>query len=339
MSQPYPRDLMSHRLFVGVDGGQSSTLAVLCDEDGRLLGAGLGGPSNHIHQPGGHARLESAIRTSIGAALMEANLSETIEIEACSFGMTGGWEYVPPIIASFLKPKITIAEPDYVTSQVGAFAGGPGVIIIGGTGSIAYGVNEAGSRERAGGWGYIMGDEGSGYDIGRRALVAAARMEDGRGPSTAILPALLQHFHKESLWDIRTGVYNDEISRADIARIAVLVSELSARSDSVASQILEIAAEELADIAWAVVIKLGLESQAMVSPIGGVFQAKEPLLYLFQEKLSNKLPGTQVIPARYPPVLGAILMAFQASKIAIDPEVHRNLEMARDILKTKRLKA
>jgi len=213
-----------------------------------------------------------------------------------------------------------IAEPDMVTAHAGAFGGGPGVIVIAGTGSIAYGKDAAGQQARSGGWGYAMGDEGSGYDIGRQALMAAARMEDGRGPHTSLLAALLDHFQLASLWEVRTALYGGKISRPQIAALAPLVFQACRQGDEAAQWIVDQAACHLAQLATAVLGRLCWEEPAYVTPVGGVFQAGETIMNPFQTKLKARCPDARVVPTRYPPVIGALLLAYRAGQVSIDVE-------------------
>jgi len=232
--------------------------------------------------------------------------------------MTGGWEWVPEVLARFVTVHHLIAEPDMITAHAGAFGGGPGVIVIAGTGSIAYGKDAAGQQARAGGWGYAMGDEGSGYDLGRQALVAAARMEDGRGPKTSLRAALLNHLQLNSLWEVRTALYGETIRRPQMAGLAPLVFQACQQGDEAALRIVDQAAGDLAQLAAAVLGRLRWEEPPLLAPVGGVFQAGESIMDPFQTKLQGHYPGARVVPARYPPVIGALLLAYRAGQVRIE---------------------
>jgi N-acetylglucosamine kinase-like BadF-type ATPase len=326
------------RHILGIDGGQSSTLALLCDQTGILLGIGHGGPSNHVREPGGKARLRDALHKSIQAAFANAGLPLTPVAAACC-GMTGGDEYVSELLSTIIKIGNLQIEYDYVTAHAAALAGEPGVIVIAGTGSIAFGVNAAGQRARAGGWAYVMGDEGSGYDLGRQALIAAARACDGRGPTTSLSEAIPKYFEKKTLWDVRMAIHTGEIDRPSIAQLSHLVVAASAAGDEVAQSILDYGGKDLAEAAVAVLCALGMLGQpATVSTVGGVFQAGDTILRPMARHLLATAPRAQIRPPVYPPALGPVLLALQLIGNRIDASVKKQLDAASQILEQEHRK-
>ena len=180
------------KLFLGVDGGQSGTTAVIGDETGRILGTGEAGPCNHAAAGEGRAKLERAVTGSVAAACAQAGLdAATVRFEAACFGMSGGPDDKREILAATLRVDRLVVTNDAVIALAGATRTGQGIITIAGTGSIAFGRNPAGRTARAGGWGHIFGDEGGGFDIARQAARAALRLEEGWGPPTALRETLL----------------------------------------------------------------------------------------------------------------------------------------------------
>src|SRR5262249_47105493 len=170
------------KLFRGVDGGQSGTKAVIGDETGLILGTGEAGPCNHAAAGGGRAKLERAIRGSVGGACAQAAIvPDVVGVGAACFGVSGGAEGKRGSLAESHRVNHVVVTNDAVIALTGATATGEGIITIAGTGSIAFGRNREGRTARAGGWGYIFGDEGSGFDIVRRAVRASLRMEEGWG--------------------------------------------------------------------------------------------------------------------------------------------------------------
>jgi N-acetylglucosamine kinase-like BadF-type ATPase len=331
---------MEKQLFLGIDGGQTSTLAVLCDECGRLLGVGRAGPSNHIHEPGGMARMENALRMSTQAAFGEAGWQgdpqDLPELDAVCCGMTGGIEVVADLFPRVARTQKLVVVYDLVTAHAGALAGAPGVIVIAGTGSVAFGVNSDGVSARAGGWAYIMGDEGSAYDLGRRALMAAARADDGRGPATDLLSTLLSHYQKTSLWDIRTMVYSGEIDRSAIAQLSRLVVQVAQQGDVVAKKIVNEGAIELSEIVRAVITRLGMDrEESCVATVGGLFQAGPLVLDPFSNELHKHLPQAKIVPALYQPVIGALFLALKAGGIPVDKTMQNQLGMINQKLGSK----
>src|SRR5436309_5905773 len=181
------------KLYLGVDGGQSGTTAIIGDETGRVLGTGEAGPCNHAGAVEGRGKLERAVAGSVSAACSQAGLDPaTVRFEAACFGMSGGPEDKEDILGRILRAERLVVTTDAVTALAGATAGGPGIITIAGTGSIAFGRNAAGQTVRAGGWGFIYGDEGGAFDIVRHALRAALRMDEGWGLPTTLRDRLLE---------------------------------------------------------------------------------------------------------------------------------------------------
>src|SRR5215213_8424878 len=239
------------KLFLGVDGGQSGTTAVIGDETGRILGTGEAGPCNHAAKAEGRARFESAIRGSVGVACQAAGVDlAEVEFEAACFGLSGGPEHREEVIASILRCRRPfLLTTDAVIALAGATPEGQGIIVIAGTGSISFGRNADGRTARAGGWGYIFGDEGGAFDIGRQALRAALRMEEGWGPPTRLREILLAATESIDANDMLPRFYAPEWNRSRVATLAPLVDSAAAAGDAVAAQIIHNAAQQLATLA------------------------------------------------------------------------------------------
>ena len=263
------------RLFLGIDGGQSSTTALIGDETGRVLGAGAGGPCNHAGKAEGAARLKRALSESVGLACAAAGIDfATAGFEAACIGMSGGPDDKAAIIAEVLRIGTLVNTDDAVIALSGATAGEPGIITIAGTGSIAFGRNAAGRQARAGGWGYVFGDEGCGFDIARQALRAALRSEEGWGPPTALHGALLEATGSRSANEALHRFYTDEWPRSRVATLARLVDSAAASGDPVARDILLAAAQQLAMLAASVRHQLWQPGDTVpVMQIGGGFRS------------------------------------------------------------------
>src|SRR5579859_4095928 len=169
------RDAM--RYVIGVDGGQTSTTAVIADETGCLLGIGRGGPANHIHESGGVERVRRSLSDALREAIVMADL-QNARIAAACLGMTGSSDEMEGICAPVVPSDHLIFGHDTRIALYSVTFGRPGVVIIAGTGAAAYGVNARGEQVLAGGWGHVMGDEGSGYWIAVCALNACCRAGD-----------------------------------------------------------------------------------------------------------------------------------------------------------------
>src|SRR5260370_6297229 len=181
------------KYFLGVDGGQSSTTAVSGDEAGRVIGIGRGGPSNHVGAAEGRAKFVNAVEQCVTAACVKGGVDPAnTRITSACLGFSGGPADKESIVNEILSSERTLVTHDGLIALSGATAGRPGLITIAGTGSFAFGRNAAGEMARAGGWGYIFGDEGGGFFITRQALRAALRFEEGWGPPTALRPMFLE---------------------------------------------------------------------------------------------------------------------------------------------------
>jgi N-acetylglucosamine kinase-like BadF-type ATPase len=295
-------------LFLGVDGGQSSTTALVGDETGRVVGVGRAGPCNHVEESGGREKFRAAIGGCVHDALREAGAPSARFHAACS-GFSGG-----PADKDALAREIVPAEKHLITHDaeialVGATSGEPGVIAIAGTGSIVFGRNGEGRTARAGGWGYLFGDEAGGFDLVRQALRASLRHEEGWGPKTALREALLEATGARDANDLVHRFYTDEYPRARVASFAHLVDDAARSGDAVARDILSGAAQTLATLAAAVRRQLFQEGEAVrVSYSGGVFRSG--FLLERYRMLVELEDGALVAPPVYSPAVGALIEAY-----------------------------
>jgi len=301
------------RLFLGVDGGQSGTKAVIGNETGRILGAGEAGPCNHAAAGEGRAKLESAVSGSVAAACRQAGLDPAeAHFEAACFGMSGGPDDKRGILAATLRTDRLMVTDDAVIALAGATRTGQGIITIGGTGSIAYGRNPGGRSARAGGWGHIFGDEGGGFDIVRQAARAVLRLEEGWGPPTALRDKLLAATGSETANQMLHRFYTDEWPRSRVAALARIVDAAAAESDAVALEILRAAAQHLAVLAGAVREELWSPGAPVeIAYIGGVFHSRI-LLESFR-RLVERQDGVRCGAPRRSPAEGALREAYRSA--------------------------
>src|SRR5437660_2571125 len=212
------------KYFLGVDGGQSSTTAVIGDELGRVIGIGRGGPSNHVGAAEGRAKFVNAIEECVTAACVKGGVDPAnTRFASAWLGFSGGPADKESIVNEILSSERTLVTHDGLIALSGATAGQPGLITIAGTGSFAFGRNAAGETARAGGWGYIFGDEGGGFFITRQALRAALRFEEGWGPPTALRDVILQAAGARNVNDALHRFYTQEYPRPRVASFSRLV--------------------------------------------------------------------------------------------------------------------
>ena len=299
------------KLYLGVDGGQSGTTAVIGDETGRILGTGEAGPCNHAAAGEGRAKLERAVSVSLAAACSAAGLDPAVvEFESACFGMSGGPDDKEAILAQAIHTRRLTVTTDAVIALAGATESGQGIIVIAGTGSIAFGRNSAGRTARAGGWGYIFGDEGGAFDLVRQSLRAALRMDEGWGPRTALRNALVVAVGARNANHALHRFYTPDWPRDRVATLATLVDRVARDGDAVALEILHNEAMQLAGFVSAVRGQLFEPADPVeVAYIGGVFQS-EILLARFR-MLAELTDGVRVIAPVRGPAEGALREALR----------------------------
>lgn len=293
-------------ILAGVDAGATTTRAAAVHADGRLAGRGEAGPGNP-HNAG-----VASAAASITAALADAVKGELpavvvagvagIEDPALKEGLRAA------LAASSIaeKAKIHLAS-DAAVALDGAFLGGPGIIVVAGTGSVTWGRDPSGREARAGGWGHVVDDAGSGYDIGRSALAAVLRAYDGRGGATALTARVLGTLHLRSPEQI-VGAAR-AMRPPEVAVLAPLVLEAAQQGDAVAEEIVRAAGADLAEAAAAVWRALELRGPHPVAGIGGLFR-HAVLRTAFARDLRRRCPEASFVPPRLQPVGGAVWRAF-----------------------------
>jgi N-acetylglucosamine kinase-like BadF-type ATPase len=212
------------------------------------------------------------------------------------------------------KARVLVVNDALVALEAG-IPGQPGVVIISGTGSIAYGRNRDNEAARAGGWGYVLGDEGSGYWIGRAALRAVLRASDERGPRTALTPLLLRHFGVSQAQSLLHEVYHTNLKPSAIGALARCVQQAFGEGDQVAIGILRSAADELEGSGLSVSRRLGLLGQAFEFVLsGGIFLAVPWLKDELQRRLPVSARGSSVRLLDREPAAGAVALALQEAR-------------------------
>jgi N-acetylglucosamine kinase-like BadF-type ATPase len=312
---------MVDRYVLAVDGGQSSTACVLGTADGEILAVGHGGPANHVHQPGGPERLRRAIEDSISEARTAAG--DPSPFAAVYLALTGGAREGEEIARALLDADAVLAEGDPPAALACGTFGGPGIGLIAGTGAVALAENAGGERIDRGGWGYLVGDEGSGYWIGMRAIQAASRALDGRGPATRLVERILSFYGETSLRAVASRIYGFELERPEIAALAPVVMEEADAGDPVARRVVDEAAEELTVLLEAVAVAAGFteERERVIVAAGGVLRPGSLLWRELARLIALRLPGFRLIAPRFPPVIGAFVLALRLAGVPIDDNV------------------
>lgn len=302
---------------IGIDGGQTSTSCALATVEGRLLGLGRGGPLVHFAIQGARALFLASVGEAARSAWTAAGLTPQ-PVEAAGLGLTGVEAGTPEAItAAELLPQIIECkcadiQNDGVSALFGAHLGDPGIIAISGTGSIVFGLDPHGQIGRIGGWGWLVGDEGSGNYIGRAAVAAAFRSFDGTAPTTRLEGVFKRHFSLASTRDLKRIVYATDFGARGFAALAPLVGEAASQGDEVAGRIIAQTGYDLACDVAALARQLHFADNPIpVSPVGGAFSHVWGLRGAFVDNLEHKLAAVRVTDPALPPVLGAVIMGLR----------------------------
>lgn len=298
-------------LVIGIDGGGSKTQAQAAGLDGPALGHGTGGPSNY--QGVGVATAQAALAEASASALAEAGLPSARAAAVC-LGLAGAGRpedhalFADWVAAQWPGARALVVNDAELVLAAGAPQGW-GLAVIAGTGSIAYGRSPAGATARADGWGPLLGDDGSGYAIGRAALRAAAAAHDGRGTPTVLLGDILAHWHLPDAVALVARAYRPHLSTAEVAGLAVLVEKAADRGDAVALGILAEAGKQLAVTAAAVAGRLGMTGEAPCAVAGSVFIKGRRVLEAFERGLRDKGVTPAPLAPVEAPAWGGVLLA------------------------------
>lgn len=297
------------KFFIGIDGGGTKTVGLLADQAGHILAKAEAGASNY------HAVGETQTKQVLSDVVSQliADADTVLESCTCCLGLAGVASPVDRKVIGRICDDIGLPENRTLThdAQIALVGGAEelsGVIIIAGTGSIVYGTDTAGREAEAGGWGHLLGDEGSGYDIARRALQAVSRAADGRGVPTqlsALMLNALEFSHPRNLIPWMHSVGKDKV-----AQLAGEVFYAANENDSVAQGILDEAADELALAARVVIDKLGFHQPFNLVLSGGIFSHQPTFAASLRSRLQGHAPDARVCLPKHEPAYGAVLLGM-----------------------------
>jgi len=309
--------MATQKIFLGIDGGGSKTLALIADESGSVIGRGSAESSNY-HSIGKEKAFES-LNNAIRSAFDDAKLSPQNFHAAC-IGLAGvDRPQDRAVIESWARDNLPSTPIKIVNdAELVLAAGTPdgwGVAMICGTGSIVYGRNQSGETTRAGGWGYLLGDEGSGYRIGLAALQAIVRSHDGRDESTALQSLILNHLSLSSPVDLIKYIYRERVPTTEIAALASCVEEAADGGDAVATKILQEAAHELSLAVNSTVRQLRMTGAVPCAQAGGVITRGKMIAAMFLQSAHAMGLALHPIQPVTEPAQGAIRLALQTSEV------------------------
>lgn len=278
-------------LVLGIDGGGTKTVALLARADVRgesgVIGRGFSGPSNQraVGPVVAMSNLDAAVETAFSDAHLDRRT-----VDAACLGLAGADRESDRRIVERWAEEARLAHRVIVVNDAipllhAGSARGCGVALIAGTGSLAFGRNATGQSARSGGWGYLFGDEGSAFAIGRAVLQAVTRAADGRAPATRLLDDVLRQLAVSSASDIVTAVYSHEVPRAVIAGLAPRAFDAAASADHIAAEIVDLAATELAAMVVAVADRLELRQELHLILSGSVLLQQAS----FREQVAKRI--------------------------------------------------
>lgn len=320
-------------LVVGVDGGGSTTRAVLVDSTGHVLGLGYAGPSNYDDVGVGVA--EENIGRAVSSA-WHATGQAFRPADAAFFGMAGVVSDADRDTIHAMARALDIAPPETVgvdhdirIALAGGLGGREGIALIVGTGSSCYGRRRDGREWRAGGWGYLLDDLGGGYYLGLQGLVALTRAADGRGAATALTEPLLRALRLADPQDIMRRLYHEGfedtrngMTRAEIASLAPIVLSIAVAGDAVAGAIVEHGVDELALMVETVARELAFDGRSVpVTAVGGLAQSGDAYKGWLYPAIRRRVPHADIHEPVLSPVLGAALLALDLRGVAVSEAI------------------
>lgn len=301
-------------IHIGVDGGGSKTEIVALDQKGRVLRC-LHKPGSNYHEVG----MEQAVRyiiEGIRVALQEEKL-KGIGISLAGIDTPKDWE----IMANGLKKSLMVLAQETMNpfqeipvvlendsygalmSVKGEFSGNALAV---GTGAVALGVNNEGQVFRIGGWGHLIGDQGSGYDIGRKALTAMVASYDGYGPKSYLETTITEHLRLVQVHEVNDWLYQSKRTNKEVAALVPVVVETARTGDVISQSILVEAGRSLGLLTRALLRKTKGHEVGLVGGIGCIWEFIEPS---FQSTLQEEFTGIQLLKPSYPPSVGAALLS------------------------------
>lgn len=313
---------------MGIDGGGTKTIAVISDINGIIAAQSIAGSTNP--NVAATHELEAAFQNLFDS--LEKQLPDGLRDITCAFaGISGAGNQenkrnLQKLLKRLLPEHITIqVEADTINALYSGTYGKHGMVQISGTGSITYGINRSGKHDRAGGWGYLFGDEGSGYDIGRQGMTAALQSYDGRGPDTILMQMMYDHFNIDHPQKLIREIYTSSAPKSEISPLSKLVFAAYKQKDPAAVKILSNTGKEIAHSIKTLYQKLfEPNEEASVVLCGGVFNEKEVIPRLVKNELSAD-PGIRLILPKVSPAAGSLIGAYLMKQITINDKIIHNL--------------
>lgn len=295
----------------GADGGGTKTLGLLADESRTILAEGTVGPSN-AHVVGVETAAEN-LRLLIEQCCNAAGCTPS-DVRCFVLGLAGaGRGALRSALRDYLERrlaigKVLVIETDARVALEGTFGGDAGIVVVAGTGSVVIGKSEEGAIEMVGGWGRLLGDEGSGYALGVAALQTLAAFVDGRAPLSVLVEELVRETQATSRERLLAHVYENNF---DPSRLAPIVVNAAQRGDATALAILHAGASALAQQVKSLAARLKFGSVVPVALLGGLMQGENIYAGILAQHVKENIPHGEIRAPLYSPAMGAVLMALR----------------------------
>jgi len=325
------------KYYLGIDAGGTRSRALLIERDGTIRGYGYGGAANPSN-----ASMDAVTRglaAAADAAWKDAGFPKRRPATACFIGAAGikeagecaAYGKAAAAQAGLAPAAKCVAANDTEAALAGGLPGKPGMVVIAGTGSFCVGRDASGRVARCGGWGWLICDVGSGFYLGREALRATMRADDGRLAPGPLSAAVLKHFGVRNAELMMVPVYAGAFSPTTIASLAPLVISAALAGDRVATGILRAGARDLAELVSRVASGLSWRGAAPeLVLVGGVAKSGKPYQPLIEAAIRKAVPGVVISNAALPPVAGAALRALELGNVPINPALLGRLSSGLD---------
>jgi len=294
------------RYVIGIDAGGTKTVGILADENGQVLSKAISGSANLVMK--GELAVEKVLFDVIESLEAPGPLG-ALCLGIAGVGQPGSEQVVRDVLRRLGHRQPVRVVNDALVALVAGAPTGVGIVVVAGTGSIAYGVDPSGKSARAGGWGYLLGDEGSAFWLGHYAVRHAIRAADGRGEPTTLYDRICEHLEVSQPNELVDWFYDQELSRNRVADLASLVEEASVEGDEVAENLLDQAAKHLARAARAVASQLTFPDGYRIVLSGGAFKACPSLHRRMDTFFSS--PEVEVHLLDVEPAMGAVTLALE----------------------------
>ena len=306
---------MDHKYYLAADGGGSKLLGILYDDDFKVI--------RHCKLSGVNMRFKplEAVKKNL-SDMLEILLGDDIkEVEAADVCLVCNREVWGPIIKDDPRIKSVTVRDEPLIAISSAFMR-DGIVALSGTGSDIFMMKDGKNLRSIGGWGPLLGDEGSGYDIGVHAIKAAIFDFDGRGEPTALKKMVLDRWETDNLWDVVFDLARDPDARHKVASIVPLVGRTAEEGDKVAKEVYKYAVDQLLHQTYTLIKKESSNWNGDVVIMGGAWKSYAGMFNYFKSELESKYPFAKVIKPVFEPVVGcAICRAFD---MGLEPSVFKD---------------